>query len=80
MLFLWGGHKITIEPIPHFEKIIEKKSDNFLVLTRSGLIMDKALKDTDVVYHVVIKGLLSTEKEKLEIPYEVKNTLIGFKD
>lgn len=42
--------------------------------------MDKALKDTDVVYHVVIKGLLSTEKEKLEIPYEVKNTLIGFKD
>nr|GEU54165.1 putative nucleotidyltransferase, ribonuclease H [Tanacetum cinerariifolium] len=80
MLFKWHDHKIAMAPVIQFEKNTEQKSGNFLIITENGQDMEEALKLTNVIYPIVVKGLLATEKTHTDIPHEVNELLSGFKD
>ncbi|PRQ41954.1 putative nucleotidyltransferase, Ribonuclease H [Rosa chinensis] len=80
MLFMWNNHKIAMAPVCQFEKSGVKKGESFLTLSSSELEMERAFKESEVFCPVVIKGLLSAEKEEVVIPKEVQDMLGGFKE
>nr|GEW57312.1 putative nucleotidyltransferase, ribonuclease H [Tanacetum cinerariifolium] len=80
MLFKWHDHKIAMAPVLQFEKNTKQKGGNFLIIPENGQDMEEALKLTNVIYPIVVKGLLATEKTHPDIPHEVNELLSGFKD
>ncbi|XP_024190208.1 uncharacterized protein LOC112194195 [Rosa chinensis] len=80
MLFMWNNHKIAMAPVCQFEKSGVKKGESFLTLCSSELEMERAFKESEVFCPVVIKGLLSAEKEEVVIPKEVQDMLGEFEE
>ncbi|XP_040369473.1 uncharacterized protein LOC121051317 [Rosa chinensis] len=80
MLFMWNNHKIAMAPVCQFEKSGVKKGESFLTLSGSELEMERAFKESEVFCPVVIKGLLSAEKEEVVIPKEVQDMLGEFEE
>ncbi|PRQ42827.1 putative nucleotidyltransferase, Ribonuclease H [Rosa chinensis] len=80
MLFMWNNHKIAMAHVCQFEKSDVKKGESFLTLSSSELEMERAFKESEVFCPVVIKGLLSAEKEEVVIPKEVQDMLGDFEE
>ncbi|XP_024199958.1 uncharacterized protein LOC112203192 [Rosa chinensis] len=80
MMFLWNSHKIAMAPIYQFERSGVKKGESFLTLSSSELEMEEAFKESEDICPVVIKGLLTAEKENMMIPKEVQNMLGEFEE
>ncbi|XP_024193620.1 uncharacterized protein LOC112197233 [Rosa chinensis] len=73
-------HKIAMAPVLQFEKSGGKKGESFLTLSSSEFEMEEAFKESEVFYPMVIKGLLTAEKEDMVIHKEVQNMLGEFEE
>ncbi|KAG7586297.1 Integrase catalytic core [Arabidopsis thaliana x Arabidopsis arenosa] len=80
LMFTWNGHKIAMAPVSHSNQNLGKKNSNFLVLTHSEKELDEAIKETECICPVVIKGLMSAVKEDVTTPTEVLEILKDFKE
>nr|XP_011465829.1 PREDICTED: uncharacterized protein LOC105351921 [Fragaria vesca subsp. vesca] len=80
MLFMWGEFKIVMAPVVTFDKPVEKKRENLLILSRNEREIEEDFKESELCCPVVIKGLFSAEKEPVEIPEEVQQLLKGFEE
>ncbi|XP_024195614.1 uncharacterized protein LOC112198723 [Rosa chinensis] len=78
MMFMWNSHKIAMAPVSQFERSDVEKGESFLTLSTSEFEMEEAFKESEVICPVVIKGLLTAEKEDIVIPKEVQNMLREF--
>ena len=56
LMFTWNGQKITMAPVSHFDQNLVKKNSNFLIVTQSEKELDEAIKETQCICLVVIKG------------------------
>jgi hypothetical protein len=80
MMFTWGTHKIAMAPVLHFDKNPKEKKSSFLVMTQDEKELDKAVKETNCLCPVVIKGLMSVVKEETLIPGEILEILRDFNE
>ena len=55
MLFYWGDRNIAMAPVNSFEKTVEKKNDNLLIMTNSEQEMEEDAKKADVFCSIVVK-------------------------
>lgn len=78
LLFTWNAHKIAIPPVLSFDKPVENKKSNFLVMAESDKELDADVKESECFCPVVIKGLFSAVNEGEAIPSEVKEILDDF--
>ncbi|KAK9922731.1 hypothetical protein M0R45_031180 [Rubus argutus] len=67
-------------PVPHFRKPSSSKGESFLTLTSSDWEVEEALKEANVVYPIVVKGLLTVAAAAKEdvVPKEVQRILSDF--
>ncbi|XP_062019416.1 uncharacterized protein LOC133735997 [Rosa rugosa] len=80
MMFMWNSHKIAMAHVSQFERSGVKKRESFLTLSSSEFEMEEAFKESEVICPVVIKGLLTAEKEDIVVPKEVQNMLREFEE
>ena len=80
MIFRWGERKIAMGPVAHFDRVLKKKYENFLIITSNEQLLENSFKETQVFCPIVVKGLMSTEKVDEEILEEVGVILKDFKD
>lgn len=78
LLFTWNVHTITVPSILNFDKPVENKKCNFLMMTRSDRVLDAEVRESECFYPVVIKGLFSAINEGVAIPTEVEEILGDF--
>jgi hypothetical protein len=79
-MFTWGTHKIAMAPVLHFDKNPKEKKYSFLVMTQDEKELDKAVKETNCLCPVVIKGLMSVVKEETLIPGEILKIMRNFNE
>lgn len=80
MIFRWGDCKIAMALVPHFNKVTEKRGENFFIITSNELDLEDAFKESHVFCPTVVKGLMNVEKVDPEIPIEVGDILNHFQD
>jgi hypothetical protein len=79
MMFTWNQHKIAMAPSNTFEEP-KKENSSFLTITNNEHELEKALKVSQTIFPIVIKGLLAAEKQEEELPEEIWELLKEFKE
>lgn len=68
MMFTWGTQKIAMAPVFHFDKNPRGKKSRFFIMTQTEKNLDKAIKETECFFPLVINGLINVVKEEASIP------------
>ena len=55
MLFRWKDRKIAMGPVAHFNRVPEKKGENFLIITSNEQLLENPFKETQVFCPIVVK-------------------------
>ncbi|XP_057250722.1 uncharacterized protein LOC130591424 [Beta vulgaris subsp. vulgaris] len=64
MMFTWGSHNIAMAPVLNFDDKAVGKKTSFLVMTYNDKELDDVVKETELFYPIVVKGLLGAVKEE----------------
>ena len=76
VMFMWKTHKIALAPAGS----TTGPKNNFLIVSSNEPDMEKDMKEAEMVFPIVVKGLLTAAKEEIEIPLEVQKILKGFQE
>lgn len=77
LLFTWKNRKIATAPISD-SKSSKAKNASFLTLTSDEREMIDDIREADSLFPVVVKGLLSTTQEEVQVPPDVQEILEDF--
>ncbi|CAL1378136.1 unnamed protein product [Linum trigynum] len=78
MMFSWGSHKIAMAPVLSFNKQPGKARYSFLTMVHDEQELVEAVKETEWICPVVVKGLLHAAGEETYTPSEVQEILKEF--
>ncbi|CAL1390463.1 unnamed protein product [Linum trigynum] len=81
IVFTWKSHKIAMAPVSGPAKPLGKAKSNFITLAQDDEDLQMALRESEWVCPIVVKGLLSSSQPTEQvIPAEVQEILGDFKE